>query len=127
MPVLIVSRKELDEGEPGAEVINCWGKKAPSMKEAEDMLRCTPRDLRTQLRMLLSDQRKTRWYHEGELIYVLHEDVTKRPGGGLQFVHQARQSAPAPAPTPKRRRSTGHWPSWDKAGTPGDISRQSTT
>ena len=127
MPVLIVSRKELDEGEPGAEVINCWGKKAPSMKKAADMLGRKTCAIGTQLRMLLSAQRRTRWYHDGELIYVLHEDVTDPLYGRLQFV-QARQGS-----TPKRRRSTrdslnkAPWPSWDKAGTPGGIPQQSTT
>ena len=111
MPVLIVSRKELDEGEPGAEVINCWGKKAPSMKEAEDMLGRNQRAIRAQLRMLLSGQRSTRWSHDGELIYVLHEDVTEPVYGRLQFV-QRRQSAPVEPPesTTKRRRSTRHSP-----------------
>ena len=135
MPVLIVSRKELDEGESGAQGIKCWGKRAPSMKEAADLLSRTPHEIRMQLRMLLSEQRRTRWSHEGELIYVLHEDVTEPVYGRLQFVQAARQSAPVepPEPTPKRRRSTRHspnkasWPSWDKAGTPGDIPRQSTT
>ena len=75
------------------------------------MLGRNQRAIRAQLRMLLSGQRSTRWGHDGELIYVLHEDVTEPVYGRLQFV-QRRQSGPVEPPesTTKRRRSTRHSP-----------------